>query len=46
MTISTTTSKNTYAGDGATTVFAYTFRILDQAHIKVELKDTDGVISK
>jgi hypothetical protein len=45
MTISTTTSKNTYAGDGATTVFAYTFRILDQAHIKVELKDTDGVIT-
>ena len=35
MTVSSTTSRNEYNGNGTTDTFAYTFRILDQAHIAV-----------
>lgn len=45
MTISSTTNKNTYSGTGSLKVFAYTFRILDESHIKVEIKDVNGVIT-
>jgi hypothetical protein len=46
MTISSTTSKNTYNGDGSTTVFAYTFEILENTSILVQLKNTStGVIT-
>lgn len=46
MTISSTTAKVTYNGNGSTTVFAYTFRILDDDDILVQLKDTTtGVIT-
>ena len=34
MTISTTTIKNSYSGDGSTTVFNYTFKITDEDHIR------------
>ncbi len=39
MTVSSTTSRNEYNGNAATTVFAYTFRILDQDHIAVYVDD-------
>lgn len=39
MTVDTTTSKDTYAGNDVTTVFTVNFRILDQAHIAVTLID-------
>jgi len=46
MTISSTTAKNTYAGNGSTTVFAYTFRILAEAEILVQIKvDATDVIT-
>lgn len=40
MTISSTNNRNTYAGNGATTVFAYTFKIFDDDDIIVQLKHT------
>lgn len=46
MTISSETSKNTYSGNGSTTVFQYTFRILDEDEISVQLKNNStGVIT-
>ena len=36
MTVSTTTNKNTYSGNGSTSVFPYTFRILSQSEILVQ----------
>lgn len=42
MTVSSNDSRETYSGDGSTTVFAYTFRILDEDHIRVTLRDTNG----
>lgn len=39
MTISSETNKVTYTGDGSTTVFPYTFKILDEDHILVQLKN-------
>lgn len=46
MTISSTTAKNTYAGNSSTTVFAYTFRILDEDEILVQIKvDATDVIT-
>jgi hypothetical protein len=38
MTVSSTTTKNSYAGDGTTTVFAYTFKIFDDDDITVILR--------
>ena len=44
MTISSSTTKNgPYSGNGATTVFAYDFRILDQSALRVILTDSSGV---
>lgn len=40
MTVSSSTSKVTYSGNGSTTVFPYTFKILDQDEILVQLKNT------
>ena len=42
MTVSSTTTKNSYSGDGSTTVFAYTFKIFDEADVTVILRATDG----
>jgi len=42
MTISTTTIKNSYSGDGSQTVFAYSFKILDQADIQVIIRASNG----
>jgi hypothetical protein len=39
MTVSSTTSRNEYNGNGSTDTFAYTFRILDQDHIAVYVDD-------
>lgn len=37
MTVSSSTSRNSYNGNGTTDTFAYTFRILDEDHIAVYL---------
>ena len=42
MTVSSTTTKNSYSGDGSTTVFAYTFKIFAQADVTVILRASDG----
>ena len=43
MTISTTTIKNSYSGNGSTTVFNYTFKITDEDHITVIIRtDSTG----
>jgi hypothetical protein len=42
MTLSSATARNSYACNGSTTVFPYTFKILDEAHIQVILQDEDG----
>ena len=39
MTISTTTIKNSYSGNGSTSVFNYTFKITDEDHIQVIIRD-------
>jgi len=38
MSISTTSIKNTYTGNGSTDAFAYTFKITDQTHLKVYIR--------
>jgi hypothetical protein len=43
MTLSSSTARNSYACTGSQTVFPYTFRILDQAHIKVILRSSAGI---
>ncbi len=45
MTVSTTTARNAYTASAAQTVFAYTFNILDEAHIAVYVDDVLQVIS-
>lgn len=42
MTISTTSAKSRYAGDGTTTNFPTGFKFLDGDHVKVILRRTDG----
>ena len=43
MTISTTTIKNSYSGNGSTSVFNYTFKITDEDHITVIIRtDSTG----
>jgi hypothetical protein len=43
MTVSSTTTKNSYSGNGSLTVFAYGFKIFDQDDIEVILRnDTTG----
>lgn len=39
MTVSTTTSKVSYNGNGSTTVFAYTFKVFDEDDLTVILRD-------
>ena len=44
MTISTTTIKNSFSGDGSVTEFTYTFKITDEDHIQVIIRtDATGV---
>ena len=43
MTISTTTIKDSYSGNDSTTAFSYTFKVSDEDHIQVILRDSDGV---
>lgn len=44
MTVASATARSgPYAGNGSTTVFAYTFRILDQTHLRVVLTNAAGV---
>ena len=45
MTVSSTTTKNSYSGDGSTTVFAYTFKIFDEDDITVIVR-TDATGSE
>lgn len=42
MTISSTTVKNSYSGDGSTTTFAYTFKIFQDSDIQVIIRSSDG----
>jgi len=42
LTISTTTIKNSYSGNGSTTAFNYTFKITDQDDIDVIIRSADG----
>jgi len=39
MTVSSTNTRNSYSGNGTTTVFAYTFKIFDDDDIAVILRD-------
>jgi len=44
MTVSTTNTRNSYSGNGSTTVFAYTFKIFDDDDITVIVRtDSTGV---
>ncbi len=42
MTISTTTIKDSYSGNDSTTAFTYNFKITDEDHIQVIIRDSDG----
>ena len=42
MTVSSSTSKVSYSGNGSLTVFAYTFKIFDQDDLTVILRASDG----
>lgn len=46
MTVSTETNKNVYVGDGVTVSFAFSFPILNETHLSVEIKDVNGVITE
>lgn len=39
MTVSSTTTKNSYNGDGTTTIFAYTYKVFDEDDLAVILRD-------
>lgn len=43
MTVTSSTSKSRYTGNGVTLAFTGSFRILDEDHVLVTLTDTDGV---
>ena len=43
MTISTTSIKDSYSGNDSTTAFSYTFKVSDEDHIQVIIRDSDGV---
>jgi hypothetical protein len=45
MTVSSSNNKNTYAGDGTTTSFAFTFSILSESQLLVQIKDVNGVFT-
>lgn len=42
MTVSSSTNRVSYSGDGSTTVFAYTFKVFDQDDLTVILRAADG----
>jgi hypothetical protein len=42
MTISSTTVKNSYSGDGSTTTFSYTFKIFQDSDIQVIIRSANG----
>jgi hypothetical protein len=42
MTISTTIVKNSYSGDGSTSTFNYTFKVLAEADLTVIIRDSSG----
>ena len=42
MTISTTINKVSYSGNGATTTFAYTFKVFSATDLKVYIRDASG----
>ena len=42
MTVSSSTNKVSYNGDGSTTVFAYSFKVFDQDDLTVILRASDG----
>ena len=44
MTVSTQVSRNEYTGNGATTQYDFTFRILDKSHLLVQTLDTSEII--
>lgn len=41
MTVSSTTNRVDYTGNGATTVYPYTFKIFDDSELRVTTRDTD-----
>lgn len=43
MTVSSTTARNDYLGDGSTDTYSYSFRIFAQADLLVTQRDADGV---
>ncbi|BAQ85483.1 tail fiber protein [uncultured Mediterranean phage uvMED] len=43
MTVSTTTLKNSYSGNGSTTVFAYSFKIFASTELQVFIRSSAGV---
>ena len=43
MTVSSTTTKNSYSGNGSTTTFAYGFKIFADADLTVILRSSTGV---
>lgn len=45
MTVTSTTNKATYSGDGSTTSFAFSFRILDEDDLTVQIKNSNGIVS-
>ena len=46
MTVSTTTIKNSYSGNGSTTAFSYTFKIFASSELKVIVRtDSSGAES-
>ena len=45
MTVSSSTSKTLYTGNGALKVYPYTFRILDESEIRVTVDDIDSTIT-
>ena len=42
MALSSTTCLNTYTGNGATSVYAYSFKIFDKTHLELVVYATDG----
>ena len=42
MTVSSTNTRNSYSGDGSTTVFSYTFKIFDDDDITVIVRSAAG----
>lgn len=43
MTIASETSRVTYTGTGSVSTYSYTFKIFNETHLKVSVRDTDNV---